>query len=48
VPEAGALRAALQETIPDDLYYDDIHGAPDWRRHMTFRLGEQIRAELAA
>jgi len=28
------------------MYYDDIHGAPDWRRHMTFRLAEEIRRDL--
>jgi CO/xanthine dehydrogenase FAD-binding subunit len=48
VPSAAALAAALTEAIPDALYYDDIHGVPDWRRHMTFRLAEQIRQELVA
>ncbi len=48
VPGAGELAAALTAAIPDAVYYDDLHGAPDWRRHMTFRLAEQIRDELAA
>jgi CO/xanthine dehydrogenase FAD-binding subunit len=34
--------------IPDALYYDDVHGAPAWRRHMTFRFAEEIRQDLAA
>lgn len=48
MPPREALADALAHTIPDALYYDDLHGAPDWRRHMTFRLAEQIRDELAA
>jgi CO/xanthine dehydrogenase FAD-binding subunit len=47
VPEAAELRDALGRGIPDALYYDDLHGAPDWRRHMTFRFAEQIRLELS-
>jgi hypothetical protein len=42
------LRDALADAIPDPLYFDDVHGSPDWRRHLTFRLGEEIRAELAS
>lgn len=48
MPDAGALRARLEGEIPDALYYDDIHGRPDWRRHVTFDLAEEIRRELAA
>ena len=45
---AAELSAALDAAIPDDLYHDDIHGLPAWRRDMTYRLAEEIRAELAA
>ena len=48
VPETGDLAAAIREAIPDDLYHNDIHGLPAWRRDMTYRLAEEIRAELAA
>jgi CO/xanthine dehydrogenase FAD-binding subunit len=48
LPETGELRAALRQAIPDALYFDDVHGAPDYRKHLTFHLAEQIRAELAA
>jgi hypothetical protein len=48
LPDAPALAAALDEGIPDLLYHDDIHGLPAWRRDMTYRLAEEIRAELAA
>ncbi|MEW2444465.1 FAD binding domain-containing protein [Micromonospora marina] len=27
-------------------WHDDVHGHPAWRRHMTRRLVEQVRAEL--
>jgi hypothetical protein len=45
-PDAGALRTAITEEITDDLYHTDIHGKPLWRKHMTLRLAEEIRAEL--
>ena len=48
VPEAAALRAALAATIPPDGWYDDVHGAPDWRAHVTGLLAEEIRGELAS
>ncbi|MGI5500006.1 FAD binding domain-containing protein [Lentzea sp. CA-135723] len=28
-------------------WFDDVHGHPLWRRHMTFRLAEEIRRELS-
>ncbi|MEW2408730.1 FAD binding domain-containing protein [Streptomyces griseoviridis] len=45
-PTASALRAALAAAVGDDEWFDDIHGLPVWRRHMTFRLAEEIRGEL--
>lgn len=45
-PDANALRTAIAEAITDDLYHTDIHGKPLWRKHMTLRLAEEIRAEL--
>jgi len=44
--DASTLRTAISEEIPDDLYHTDIHGKPLWRKHMTLRLAEEIRAEL--
>jgi len=46
IPNAGELREALRHRIADDLYHDDVHGKPAWRKHMTLRLAEEIRAEL--
>lgn len=44
--DANALRTAIAEAVTDDLYHTDIHGKPLWRKHMTLRLAEEIRAEL--
>lgn len=46
VPDAATLAAAVERSIPWTLYHDDIHGLPAWRRDMTIRLAEEIRAEL--
>ncbi|MBR0826327.1 FAD binding domain-containing protein [Bradyrhizobium manausense] len=45
-PDARALRERIAQEITDDLYHDDVHGKPFWRKHMTLRLAEEIRAEL--
>jgi len=47
-PDARTLRDAIAQQITDDLYHTDIHGQPLWRKHMTLRLGEEIRGELLA
>jgi CO/xanthine dehydrogenase FAD-binding subunit len=46
-PEAAELRETIVQKIPDDLYHDDLHGKPFWRKHMTLRLADEIRSELA-
>lgn len=46
-PSADRLDAAL-DAIPPAAYHDDVHGRPDWRRHVTRLLGREIVAELAA
>ena len=47
VPDARGLRERLRETIADDMYHDDVHGAPDYRKHLTFHFGEEIRREFS-
>ncbi|XVQ10893.1 FAD binding domain-containing protein [Spirillospora sp. CA-255316] len=47
-PRSAELRGALEVAIPPDSYFDDVHGTPEWRRHMTLRFAEEIRDELAA
>lgn len=43
VPDAAELAAAI-ETCD---WYEDAHGAADWRRAMTLRFAEELRAEAA-
>ena len=45
LPTFDALRSPLEAEIQH--YYDDVHGAPAWRRHMTLQFAEEIRQELA-
>ncbi|QMU96567.1 FAD-binding molybdopterin dehydrogenase [Microbacterium esteraromaticum] len=46
-PDAGRWRDAVDAAVDaDGGWYDDIHGAPSWRRLMTHRLGDEILAEL--
>lgn len=45
-PDARTLRARIEAEIPADRYFDDIYGAPAWRRQMTLRLAEEIRCAL--
>jgi CO/xanthine dehydrogenase FAD-binding subunit len=47
LPSAQELKATIERTIPVDLYFDDVHGSPAHREHMTFIFAEEIRAELA-
>jgi CO/xanthine dehydrogenase FAD-binding subunit len=48
IPTAGELIDRIAAEIPTGLYYDDIHGLPDWRQHMTLEFAREIRNELAA
>jgi CO/xanthine dehydrogenase FAD-binding subunit len=45
-PGADGLRAAIERAVP--VWYDDIHGLPDWRRHISLHFAEEIRRELGA
>jgi CO/xanthine dehydrogenase FAD-binding subunit len=45
-PTRPDLEEALDAAIPPGLWHDDIHGLPEWRRDMTYRLAEEIRTEL--
>jgi CO/xanthine dehydrogenase FAD-binding subunit len=47
VPDAPTLRARIVEAIPDGAWFDDVHGSPEYRKHMSLYYAEQIRAELA-
>jgi CO/xanthine dehydrogenase FAD-binding subunit len=47
IPRSTALHEKLEESIPAAIYYNDIHGSPAWRRHMTLQFAEEIRGELS-
>ena len=46
LPDTDTLEEAILDRIPDNLYHDDVHGKPAWRKQMTLRLAEEIRTEL--
>jgi len=44
VPDRQALRDRLSLEIR--IFFDDAHGSPDYREHMTYHFAEQIQREL--
>jgi CO/xanthine dehydrogenase FAD-binding subunit len=46
MPDANTLREAILQRA-EGRYHDDVHGKPEWRKHMTLRLAEEIRSELS-
>jgi CO/xanthine dehydrogenase FAD-binding subunit len=46
MPAAAMLRDVILQRA-EGHYHDDVHGKPEWRKHMTLRLAEEIRAELS-
>jgi CO/xanthine dehydrogenase FAD-binding subunit len=47
LPDRQTLQDRIAREIPDALYYDDVHGAPLWRKHVTPVLAEEVRQELS-
>jgi CO/xanthine dehydrogenase FAD-binding subunit len=47
-PSPEELRCAIEDAIPADSYFDDVHGSPAYRRRLTYYFAEEIRAELEA
>ncbi|MFE5793940.1 FAD binding domain-containing protein [Streptomyces sp. NPDC056503] len=45
-PTAERLRTAIDTAVSGAEWFDDIHGLPQWRRHMALRLAEEVRREL--
>lgn len=46
-PDPPALQAAIDAAIGPQDWHDDVHGRPDWRRHVTGVLAAEILGELA-
>ncbi len=47
MPSAGELRRAIDDRLPPNAYFQDVHGSAPYKQHITYYLAEQIRAELA-
>lgn len=45
VPGAEAMRQALA-TIPEERWFQDVHGSAPYKRHVAHHFAEEIRAEL--
>ncbi|MFF2193670.1 FAD binding domain-containing protein [Streptomyces sp. NPDC058157] len=45
-PTAAELREAIDSAVRPGEWFDDIHGLPEWRRHMALLQAEQVRREL--
>jgi CO/xanthine dehydrogenase FAD-binding subunit len=48
IPSSPALCERVESTIPSAEFFSDVHGTPEWRRHMTLQFAEEIRQELSA
>ena len=46
VPPSREVLDAYIESISTEAWFDDVHGAPAWRRHMTRRLAAELHEEL--
>jgi CO/xanthine dehydrogenase FAD-binding subunit len=46
-PSEETLRQAIDKTIKDADWFDDVHGSAAYKRHLTYYYAEQIRGELA-
>lgn len=46
-PAAHELHQAIDTRLPPDAWFHDVHGSAPYKRHVTFYLAEQIRAELS-
>jgi CO/xanthine dehydrogenase FAD-binding subunit len=47
IPSADELQRAIDQRLPVDAWFEDVHGSAPYKRHVTRYLAEQIRAELA-
>ena len=47
LPGVNELRSRLEHAVPDSLWFDDVHGSWEYKRHLTFHYAEEIRHELA-
>lgn len=48
IPDRVELAGRVAEAGDEAGWFDDVHGDPAWRRHLTQRLAGEVAAELAA
>ena len=48
IPTSQELAHRIDEAIPGELYFDDVHGSPRHRKHLTYYFAEELRRELSA
>ncbi len=46
-PSSEELRHTIDQRLPANAWFDDVHGSAAYKRHVTHYVAEQIRAELA-
>ncbi len=46
-PTATELDDAIEAKLPPEAYFDDVHGTPRWRRHLTRMYARELLEELA-
>jgi CO/xanthine dehydrogenase FAD-binding subunit len=47
IPSSLALCERIESAIPGADFLSDVHGTPEWRRHMTRQFADEIRRELS-
>lgn len=47
VPSADRLKSAIAAAVLPELWFDDVHGSPAHREHLTYYFAEEIREELS-
>jgi hypothetical protein len=43
IPTSQELAHRINEAIPGELYFDDVHGSPRHRKHLTYYFAEELR-----
>ena len=47
LPSASELRQAIDDHLPPNAWFQDVHGSAPYKRHVTSYLAEEIRTELS-
>ncbi|HEY5895185.1 MAG TPA: FAD binding domain-containing protein [Chthoniobacterales bacterium] len=47
VPSADRLKSSIAAAVLPELWFDDVHGSPAHREHLTYYFAEEIREELS-